>query len=156
MSTGIYKRLSDIEKFVDGGGNLTTAVNMWNELVKGSGNPNALYGGKSIIENVMINTTYTYKYTYSILDRDGKTTKKDFQLLQWYTGFGLSRQRLKDIATYLNLKYNTNVFTMPDWGLHHIDIYFCIRRLVFYINLILSNYNKQLIEKFLCCGLMSY
>jgi hypothetical protein len=111
LSTGIYKKLNDIEKYMDGGGNLTTAVNMWNNVIN-TANPAS--GSKPIIEDAMTGTTYTYSYPYSSEYYDGKTTKDDFRRLQEYTGFGLSLARLKQVATYLNTKYHTDVFKIEN------------------------------------------
>jgi hypothetical protein len=105
-STGIYSGLYKIENYMDNNGDLATAVSMWNKLV--NSNPPGQYGGRSIIEDVMTDETYQYKswgQTYA-----PKYTKDDFRRIQEYTGFGLSHARLKQVAQYLNEKYNTNLF----------------------------------------------
>jgi hypothetical protein len=101
LTPGIYKSFSNIEVLMDSG-DQTTAKSQWDILINGD-NPT--------IDNVMKTTDYAYKFFGA---RTATTTKDDFKRLEEYTGFGLSRTKIKQYAEYLNTKYSTDIFTVDN------------------------------------------
>jgi hypothetical protein len=105
MTTGIYKNLYKVESYLKAG-NMTEALTEWNLLVNGNTTKS--------IEDVMTTTAYQYKLYWGLKEYSAITTKTDFRRLEEYTGFGLSLNKLKQVADYLNETYNTNIFTIKD------------------------------------------